>query len=81
MPPAPEPFVPQPSGNSPKADVGGDDAEKILAVAKLQVVHPDHLGAVHVHDLLVEDVALDQNVAILRGVLLPLNLIQEGMQR
>ena len=64
------------------ADVDGDDVDREMAVDRrrleLDVVDADHLAAVDVDDLLVEQVALEEQQAVGRGEAFPLRRIGGG---
>ena len=66
----------EPADGAAGADVDGDDVEQQVAVDRrrleLDVVDADDLAAVDVDDLLVEQVALEQQHAVGRREALPL---------
>ena len=51
-----DPLGTDPPQQPPKADVGADEPQLAVDFGELEVVHPDHLCAVGVHDLLVQEV-------------------------
>ena len=66
----------EPADGAAGADVDRDDVEQQVAVDRrrleLDVVDPDHLAAVDVDDLLIEEVALEQQQAVGGRETLPL---------
>ena len=65
----------EPADGAARADVDGDDVEQQVAVDRrrfeLDVVDADDLAAVDVDDLLIEEVALEQQHAVGGDVALP----------
>ena len=72
----------QPPDGAARANVDGDDVERDVAVDRrridLHVVDAHDLAAVDVDDLLVEEVALEQEEAVGRAVALPVGDIAGG---
>ena len=70
---------------APGADVDGDDVESDVAVdrrrVELDVVDAHDLAAVDVDDLLIEEVALEQQQAVRRSVGLPCPASVDGADR
>ena len=65
----------EPADGASGPDVHGHDGERDMAVERrrieLDVVDADDLAAVHIDDLLIEEVALQQQLAVGRDVRLP----------
>ena len=67
-----------------RADVDRDDVQQHVAVDRrrfeLDVVHTNDLAAVDVDDLLIEQIALEQQDAVRRSVATPMRSIPSSMR-
>src|SRR6202140_3531924 len=73
--PAPDPFGANAPGEAAAADVDPHQQQRSLNLRELEVVDPCHTAAVHVDDLLVEDLTREPELVLRAGVRLQTGLV------
>ncbi len=73
--PAPHPFEPHAPGEAAAADVDPHQQQRSLDLRELEVVDAHHPSAVHVDDLLIEDLSREPELVLRPGVRLQAGLV------